>query len=131
MRRRPTLLPALAAVAAVLAAGAAVLRYPRLGRQPDGAYLVPTGQRLTPAGRHFDVDDRPLGMVLSPDGSRLAVVTGSNFAPRALHILDARKGAPLSRVPIGNSFVGVAFAADGRTVYVGGGASDQIGRAHV
>ena len=126
MRRRPTLLPALAAVAAVLAAGAAVLRYPRLGRQPDGAYLVPTGQRLTPAGRHFDVDDRPLGMVLSPDGSRLAVVTGSNFAPRALHILDARKGAPLSRVPIGNSFVGVAFAADGRTVYVGGGASDQV-----
>ena len=63
--------------------------YPRLGRQPDGSYLIPTGQRLTPAGRHVEVNDRPLGLVLSSDGRRLAVITGSNFAPRALHLIDA------------------------------------------
>ncbi|MCC6858502.1 MAG: beta-propeller fold lactonase family protein, partial [Bryobacterales bacterium] len=73
-----------------------------------------------------EVNDRPLGMVLSPDGSRLAVVTGSNFAPRALHILDARRAALLGTVPIGNSFVGVAFSPDGRRLYVGGGASDEV-----
>ena len=39
---------------------------------------------LTPAGRHIEVNDRPLGMVLSPNGQSLAVVTGSNFDPRAL-----------------------------------------------
>ena len=72
-----------------IAAGAVVVSYPKLGPQQDGSYLIPTGQTLRPAGKHFEVDDRPLGMVLSPDGSRLAVVTGSNFAPRALHILDA------------------------------------------
>ncbi|MCC6861194.1 MAG: hypothetical protein IT158_21680, partial [Bryobacterales bacterium] len=83
------------AAAAVFAAAAALVQGPRAGLQPDGSYLIPTGQRLTPAGRHIEVNDRPLGMVLSPDGSRLAVVTGSNFAPRALHILDARRAALL------------------------------------
>jgi YVTN family beta-propeller protein len=111
--------------AAILITAALVLS-PRLGRQPDGSYLIPTGQRLTPAGRHIEVNDRPLGMVLSPDGARLAVVTGSNFAPRALHLLDAKEGRLLSSEAIGDSFVGVAFAADGRTVYVGGGASNEV-----
>src|SRR5688572_20193515 len=115
---------ALAAVAVI--GGAAVAVYPRLGKQDDGTYLVPTGQRLTPAGQHIEVNDRPLGMVLSPDGSRLAVVTGSNFAPRALHLLDAKAGKLLSTERIGDSFVGVAFSPDGKTLYIGGGASNEV-----
>jgi YVTN family beta-propeller protein len=74
----------------------------------------------------LDVNDRPLGMVLSPDGTRMAVVTGSNFAPRALHIIDANKAAALHSIPIGDSFVGVAFSSDARTLYVGGGASNEV-----
>ena len=116
----------LAAVAITLASVAAVAVFPRLGRQDDGSFLVPTGQRLTPSGKHIEVDDRPLGMVLSPDGARLAVVTGSNFAPRALHIIDAKSGTLLKTERIGDSFVGVAFSADGKTLYVGGGASNEV-----
>jgi DNA-binding beta-propeller fold protein YncE len=59
-----------------------------VGVQQDGRILVPNGQTLTPAGTHIEVNDRPLGMVVSPNGSLLAVVTGSNFNPRALHIID-------------------------------------------
>jgi DNA-binding beta-propeller fold protein YncE len=114
------------AAAVVFAAAAALVTGPRAGLQSDGSYLIPTGQTLTPAGQHIDVNDRPLGMVLSADGSRLAVVTGSNFAPRALHLLDARQARLLDTVPIGNSFVGVVFSPDGRTLYVGGGASDEV-----
>jgi len=109
----------------VLAVTAAVV-YPRLGFQSDGSYLIPTGQRLTPAGRHFEVNDRPLGMVLSPDGKRIAVVTGSNFAPRALHILDASNGKLLDSVALQDSFAGVAFSLDGNTLYVGGGTSNEV-----
>jgi YVTN family beta-propeller protein len=109
---------------AALAATLAV--YPRLGRQADGSYLIPTGQRLTPAGQHVEVNDRPLGLALSPDGSRLAVVTGSNFAPRALHVIDAAANRVTETLPLGNSFAGVAFSADGRSLYVGGGAAHHV-----
>jgi YVTN family beta-propeller protein len=117
---------ALAAVVVTALAGAALVNYPQLGLQPDGSYLIPTGQRLTPAGVHFEVNDRPLGMVLSPDRQRLAVVTGSNFAPRALYILDASDGRRIHEQPLGDSFAGVAFSPDGRRIFVGGGSADKI-----
>ncbi len=97
-----------------------------VGVQPDGRILVPNGQTLTPAGTHIEVDDRPLGMVMSPDGSRLAVVTGSNFNPRALHIIDVNTHALKQTITIANSFVGVAFNPDGNRIYVGGGASNDV-----
>ncbi len=67
-----------------------------IGVQPDGSILIPTGQTLTPAGVHIEVSDRPLGMVISPDGGLLAVATGSNFSPRSLHLVDigAEVGGP-------------------------------------
>ena len=52
------------------------------GRQPDGTYLLPTGQTVRPFGKIIEVNDRPLGIAMSPDGRIAAVVTGSNFAPR-------------------------------------------------
>src|SRR5499427_826327 len=97
-----------------------------VGEQQDGIILVPTGQQLTPAGTHIEVNDRPLGMVVSPDGSLLAVVTGSNFGTRALHIIDVQSRTMKQRIGIPNSFVGVAFTPDGNTIYVGGGASNDI-----
>ncbi len=115
---------------AVLLALLAVAAVSRLipGRQSSGDYLLPTGQFLRPAGLHIEVNDRPLGLAISPDAKLAAVVTGSNFAPRALHILDLDKQAVLQNLPIGDSFVGVAFAPDGNTLFVGGGQSQQLKR---
>src|SRR5215470_9951034 len=97
-----------------------------VGVQHDGSILVPNGRTLTPAGTHIEVNDRPLGMVLSPDGSLLAVVTGSNFNPRALHLIDVRTRTIKQTIGIPNSFVGVAFSPAGDTIYVGGGASNDV-----
>src|SRR6185503_9820620 len=74
-----------------------------VGVEDDGRILVPNGRTLTPAGTHIDVNDRPLGMVVSPDGSLLAVVTGSNFNPRALHIVDVNTRALKQTIGIPNS----------------------------
>ena len=97
-----------------------------VGVQDDGRFLVPNGQALTPAGTHIEVNDRPLGMVLSPNGALLAVVTGSNFNPRALHLIDVNTRTLEQTIPIANSFVGVAFSPAGDTIYVGGGASNDV-----
>lgn len=117
----------IALISFLLAAGGwAVMKTAKVGRQPDGSYLIPTGQTLTPAGEHVEVNDRPLGMALSPDGATLAVVTGSNFAPRALHLVDWKARRVAQTLPTGGSFVGVAYAPDGGTLYVGGAQSHEV-----
>jgi YVTN family beta-propeller protein len=97
-----------------------------VGVQDDGQIVVPNGQTLTPIGSHIEVNDRPLGMVVSPNGALLAVVTGSNFNPRALHLIDINTRTLTQTIPIANSFVGVAFNPAGDTIYVGGGASNDV-----
>jgi len=97
-----------------------------VGRQPDGSVVLPNGQTITPAGVQIDVNDRPLGIAVTPDGTQAAVSTASNFAPRALHFIDLATEAVVQTIPIGNSFVGLAFSQDGNTLYVGGGADNDI-----
>ncbi len=97
-----------------------------VGKQPDGTYLLPTGQTVRPFGTLIEVKDRPLGIAMSPDGRAAAVVTGSNFAPRALHLIDLATARVAQTLPIADSFTGVAFTADGNTLYVGGGSSNAV-----
>src|SRR4051812_22644650 len=97
-----------------------------IGVQPDDSIVIPTGQTLTPAGRHIEVNDRPLGMVVSPNGKLLAVVTGSNFNPRALYIVDLQTYTVKQMISIGDAFVGVDFSPGGNTIYVGGSRNNDI-----
>lgn len=96
------------------------------GRQPDGTYLLPTGQTVRPFGKIIEVNDRPLGIAMSPDGRIAAVVTGSNFASRALHLVDIVTAQLTQTLPIADSFTGVAFTPDGNKLYVGGGSSNAV-----
>src|SRR5262247_878025 len=82
--------------------GAAVTTHFTVGVQSDGSIVVPNGQLLTPAGTHIEVADRPLGMVLAPNRRTLAVVTGSNFNPRALHLIDIETRTVKQTVSIAN-----------------------------
>jgi DNA-binding beta-propeller fold protein YncE len=115
----------------VLAAAAvAVVSQPvwkrMVGRQADGSYLLPTGQVVRPLGRTVEVNDRPLGIAMSPDGRQAAVVTGSNFATRAVHVIDLASATLAQTLPVADSFTGAAFTADGNTLYVGGGSSNAV-----
>src|SRR5262249_20250927 len=108
----------------VCAAATAVLAV--VGRQQSGSILLPNGQTITPAGAQIDVNDRPLGIAVTPDGTQAAVATASNFAPRALHFIDLATQTIAQTISIGNSFVGLAFTSDGNTLYVGGGADNDV-----
>ena len=113
-------------VAPLAATGLAFKGHLDIGVQRNGSILTPVGQLLTPAGTHIEIADRPLGMVLSPDRLTMAVVTGSNFNPRALHLFDVTTSTLKQTIAIANSFVGVAFSPSGDTIYVGGGASNDV-----
>lgn len=118
---RPILVAAIA-----VCAGAALYQSQQMGVQPDGSILIPTGQRIRPAGVRIEVNDRPLGMVISPDGKLLAVTTGSNFAPRRLHLIEMSSKRVIQSVDIDQSFVGVTFDRTGQTLYVGGGRDNDV-----
>jgi WD40 repeat protein len=56
-----------------------------------------------------------LGLAFSPDGTRLAIATGSfSDNPDAVEIRDPRSGERLARLPTGNEVRSVAFSPDGR-----------------
>ncbi len=84
-----------------------------VGKQPDGSYLVPTGQTLTPAGQNFNFDGRPVDMALSPDGNTLAVMT-----PDGIRLFNPRSSQFLGKKHYGrHNFGGIVWAKDGRTLY--------------
>ena len=118
--------PGFLAVMILAAIALSLAPNPRMGVQPDGSIIVPTGQTITPAGAHIEVADRPLGMAVSPGGDQLAVVTGSNFANRQVHLIDLGKDSIMQSIPIGDSFVGVTFSYDILHLYVGGGRDNNV-----
>ena len=98
---------------------------PVVGTQPDGSILLPNGQTLTPQGTQITVNDRPLGIAVSLDNRTAAIVTGSNFQTNAIHFVNLATNTVTQTIN-GNTFVGVAFSSDGKTLYVGGGTDNNV-----
>jgi YVTN family beta-propeller protein len=103
-----------------------IIKYNTIGQQPDGSILIPTGQLLRPAGQHIRINDRPLGMSISPDGQTLAVAAGSNFNPNALHLINVANRAVIQTINLPSTFVGVTFDKTGNTIYVGGNTNNDV-----
>ena len=101
-------------VGLVVVAGAATWYASRieLGLQPDGTYLVPSGQTLTPVGRMRTTEfARPKDVAVSPDGSIVAVL-----ATDGVHFYEP-DGNKLAATGFGGAALGIAWAPDGKTVY--------------
>ncbi|MBM3492984.1 MAG: bifunctional YncE family protein/alkaline phosphatase family protein [Armatimonadetes bacterium] len=89
-----------------------------IGPQTDGSVLVPTGQRLTRVGLwHTLANERPKDLAVSPDGTRVAVLTA-----RKVVVLDAT-GEVVSEAKQGGGPLGIAWRPDGEAVYVSAGAN--------
>jgi DNA-binding beta-propeller fold protein YncE len=86
---------------------------------------LPTGLRLDPAGRSTPLGNMPLAAVLSPDG-HFIVVSLSGWREQGLEIVNRATGAIVQRIPQSGAFVGLAFSADGHTLYASGGVTDRV-----
>jgi YVTN family beta-propeller protein len=121
-----------------------------------GPEVVPTGQTITATAARGSVlsalnphlADNPTFVVgqavttaLSPDGKTLLVLTsgynrvvdagGSNIPSQSneyVFVFDVSRGSPVQKqaLVVPNSFVGLAFAPDGKTFYVSGGHDDGV-----
>ena len=92
----------------------------RVGLSPDGGFVLNSGWTLRPAGRQIPLGTLPMSCVLSPDGKFLLVLNGG-YEPPSISVLDAESLTEIGRTPVPDAWLGMAFAPDGRLLYVGGG----------
>jgi len=86
-----------------------------VGPQDDGTYVVATTQRIAPTGETILFPGRPVDLALSPDGSLLAVKNKNDVTFISMATREIRQTL---RLPSdGNSFCGIAWSRDGRTLW--------------
>lgn len=108
MKRRPFLF-LLASAFGLMTAGAGGLATFRMGPQPDGSFIVSTGQRVEGGALAFA--GRPSDLALHPSGSFFAVMNKT-----AILIGDAQGIRPGAPTPLGANaaFRGLAWSPDGK-----------------
>ena len=96
-----------------------------LPSEPSASHRLPTGARLDPAGRSIGVGNMPLAARASPDG-RYLVLSMSGWREQGLEVVDRARSVVVQRLPQPGAFLGLAWAADGATLYASGGAADAV-----
>jgi len=95
------------------------------GSLGGGETLLPNGWRIAPAGRHMEIGDLPLNLVLSPDG-RYLVVSDNGYAKPTLRIVDLERGVVASTVALDDAWLGLAWSPDGTKLYSSGAAANSV-----
>src|SRR2546428_11206044 len=87
--------------------------------------LLPNGWTLTPEGAQVPTSDLPLNMVLSNDG-RYLLVTTNGAGDQTINVIDLRTGQSAQTVSVKKSWLGLAFAPDGKRFFVSGGDDNEV-----
>ena len=96
----------------------------------NGTSVLPSGRYVTPAGKTIRITNDPFGLALSADGRRAVtlhdgVLTVINLANlQATRVPDYAGKIPAALKE--GSFLGVAFAADNKTVYLSNGDKGRV-----
>src|SRR2546423_2714353 len=81
---------------------------------------LPTGARLDPAGRSFDVGNMPLAMQLSPAGDP-CILSLNGWREQGIQVIGRATGRVVQTLKQPAAFLGLAFSPDGHTLYASGG----------
>jgi DNA-binding beta-propeller fold protein YncE len=96
-------------------------------QDPTGAdaHRLPTGARLDAAGPSFAVGNMPIAALASSDGKYL-VLSLAGWREQGIQIVDRRADTVAQTIPQRGAFLGLAWSADGRTLYSSGGVTDVV-----
>jgi DNA-binding beta-propeller fold protein YncE len=95
------------------------------GVQPGGAIQLPNQWSLRPAGRQVELGNFPVNLALHPDGRWLAALHAGH-GTHEIMVLDLKRQKVVSRVSLDQTFYGLCFAPDGRTLYASGGEYEVV-----
>jgi YVTN family beta-propeller protein len=116
---------ALILIAAALVSSSQPPPREQVGPLAGGGFLLNSGWRVKPAGVQIPLDTLPMSSALSKDGRFLVVLNGG-YNPPSLSVLDTKDGHEVGRTPVTDAWLGLAFAPNGRTLWVGGGSQASV-----
>ena len=90
----------------------------------EGGYALPKGWKITPFGKSIPTEDLILNLQPSPDG-KVVVAQHGGFNPHGLVVIDAETEAAVQRIGLPNAWLGLAWSADGKRLFVSGGNSNH------
>ena len=91
----------------------------------DGSVLLPNGWSLRPAGKQTKLGDFPVLIAVHPTEPILAVLH-AGYGEHEVITLNAINGKVIGRVALAETFSGLAWSKDGRTLFAGGGWDDVV-----
>jgi DNA-binding beta-propeller fold protein YncE len=97
------------------------------GVQPGGEMRLPNQWSLRPAGKNLPLGDFPVNIALHPSGQWLAVLHAGYGEHEVVVVdLNPKKQRIASRVTLEQTFIGLCFAPDGKTLYASGGEFEVV-----
>jgi DNA-binding beta-propeller fold protein YncE len=99
------------------------------GVQPSGEIRLPNQWSLRPVGRQLLLGDFPVNLALHPDGHYLAALH-AGYGTHEIIIVDIqnRRQRIVSRVSLPQTFYGLCFSPDGKTLYASGAEYETVHR---
>ena len=97
------------------------------GVRTGGDVQLPNGWSLRPAGKHVALGDFPVNVALHP-GGKWAAVLHAGYGEHEIVVvgLGGDKPRVVSRVSLDQTFYGICFAPDGKTLYASGGEFEVV-----
>jgi DNA-binding beta-propeller fold protein YncE/phospholipase C len=95
------------------------------GYRADGSILLPNQWSLRPAGRQIEMGDFPVNIALHPGGG-FAAVLHSGHGRHEVVVVDLKREKVVSRAPLQESFYGITFSPNGRTLYCSGAGGEVV-----
>jgi len=95
------------------------------GQQADGRIQLPNQWSLRPVGEQVPLGDFPSNMAVHPDGRYLAVLH-QGVGDHEVIVVDLESQRKVARHLIEQTFYGLAFSADGKTLYASGGEREVV-----
>ena len=83
------------------------------------------GWSVTPVGTQLRLGDLPLNIAVSPS-KKLLAVTNNGQSDQSVQLIDATNQKVLDSVPMGKSWLGLAFSSDEKSLYASGGFDNFI-----
>ncbi|HXQ82346.1 MAG TPA: alkaline phosphatase family protein [Opitutaceae bacterium] len=112
------------AVAAAVPGAASAAERTLPGLRPDGTTLLHNQWPIRPAGDQVGLGDFPINVAVDPAGG-LAAVLHAGHGAHEVRIVDIRAGRVVAAAPLHETFCGIAFSSDGKSL-VCSGASDGV-----